>query len=298
MSEKKEKITVDKELLKKYVGNKLTKYEKRFSLETFVLGVLYVFYKKMYILGIIWLAIIGILEIFINNFVFIAMIILNIIFSLIFNRIYLKSCEKKVLKIVDKNKEKENVNLDELCTKKGKNSYISLVIGLIILLIILSFSSFGEKVSSDSKIYIGDILSNKEELNKLHYVVPNGYVYESVFSTTNDRKSYTLNKDNNSNFISVNLHKVPDYGMFNNLSDLMDYCTYVTKSKFKMEDFKKEKINGDDWYIYNYNEDGDKINYLIHFQGHNKDNYVIEFRIRAKNYKSDFEILKSSLDIR
>ena len=29
-----------------------------------------------------------------------------------------------------------------------------------------------------------------------------------------------------------------------------------------------------------------------------EDNYVIEFRIRAKNYKSDFEILKSSLDIR
>ena len=64
------------------------------------------------------------------------------------------------------------------------------------------------------------------------------------------------------------------------------------------EDFKIEEINGDDWYFYDYNEDGDNIYYLIHYEGHNKDNYVVEFRIREKKYKEDFEILKNSLDIR
>ena len=293
-----DKISVDKELVKIFVNNKLDKYEKKFSLETLIFGVLYVFYKKMYLFGFIWLTIIGILEIFINNYIFLVMIILNIIFSFVFNKVYLDSCVRKVDKIVSKNKEKENVNINEICAKKGKSSKISLLIGFILLIIILSFSSFGESVSNDSKIYIGDLLSNKEELHKLHYVIPSEYIYESVFSTTDDRKSYIYDRDTDSNFISVNLHKVPDYGVFNDLSDLMDYCTYVTKDKFNINDFKKEKINGDEWYFYDYDEDGDKIYYLIHYEGHNKDNYVVEFRIREKKFKEDFEIFKNSLDIR
>ena len=283
-----------------YIGKNSDKVrKKKFSLEVLLFGVVYLFYKKLYLFGLIWLGILLVLELILNNYVFIGLVILNIIGSFIFNKIYLKIVSKNVEKIINKNSDKSKEEIEVICKKRGSSSIISLFIGLILLILILSLTSFGNKVNKSNGEFIRMMFSHQYSLNNLNYTIPDGYRYITEYSTNGQRNSYVLKNKKDYNFLAVNLYIEPDYGRFNDIKDLADYCTHVTKDVFDSSKLKKEIINGVEWYFYDYYGDGDRIYYLFYFEGHGKNNYVLEFEINDKNndksYKREFKMIKESL---
>lgn len=120
---------VDEELVRFYVGEKYDKIKNSsFSIPTFFLGSLYLFYRKMYLYG--WLMML------LGPLAFVG----YIIFAIKFKDIYIKHVNKKVNKIKLKNSNLSNEELKNICSKKGGTSigmvFLNLF-GVSILLIII-----------------------------------------------------------------------------------------------------------------------------------------------------------------
>ena len=126
---------VDEELVRVYVGEKYDKIKNSsFSLPTFFLGSLYLFYRKMYLYG--WLMML------LGPLSFIGFIILAIKFK----DVYLKDVSKKVNKIKLKNSNLSNEELKNICSKKGGTSIggvllntFGIFVVLIVIVILLTF---------------------------------------------------------------------------------------------------------------------------------------------------------------
>lgn len=126
---------VDEELVRAYVGEKYDKIKNSsFSLPTFFLGSLYLFYRKMYLYG--WLMML------LGPLAFIGFIILAIKFK----DVYLKDVSKKVNKIKLKNSNLSNEELKNICSKKGGTSIggvllntFGIFVVLIVIVILLTF---------------------------------------------------------------------------------------------------------------------------------------------------------------
>ena len=126
---------VDEELVRAYVGEKYDKIKNSsFSLPTFFLGSLYLFYRKMYLYG--WLMML------LGPLSFIGFII----FAIKFKDVYLKDVSKKVNKIKLKNSNLSNEELKNICSKKGGTSIggvllntFGIFVVLIVIVILLTF---------------------------------------------------------------------------------------------------------------------------------------------------------------
>ena len=129
------------ELLEDYVGKNYEKISKRkFNLSALFLGSLYLFYRKMTLLGIlvsilsIVLYIIGLL---INPIlIFILSLVLSLILCFMFNKLYIDNAKKSIDKIKKKYTNKSISEIKEICKKNGGTSIafaivFSLIMGAI-----------------------------------------------------------------------------------------------------------------------------------------------------------------------
>jgi len=125
----------NEDLIDAYIGKNADKLKsKKFSLPTLFLGVLYVFYRKMWGLGLLWM-LISIVSVIIPFGPF----ILPIVVAIIFNKTYLKNVTKKVEKIISENPGKTREELKLICSKKGGTSMIPVVLFSLIVLAIVGF---------------------------------------------------------------------------------------------------------------------------------------------------------------
>lgn len=171
------------ELVRAYVGEKYDKIKNSsFSLSTFFLGSLYLFYRKMYLYG--WLMML------LGPLAFIGYIILAITFK----DVYFKHVNKKVNKIKLKNNNLSIEELKNICSKKGGTSIgmailniFGLFIILIITLLVLTFvlgtsflimfkSLLGNNVeinpsTNNSQNIVENVGSNEVELSKDKFLV-------------------------------------------------------------------------------------------------------------------------------
>ena len=136
----------DEGLLRIYIGPNCDKIMSgKFSIPAFFLGPLYITYRKMWILSIIYLLEI-LLQFKLNSLIcLIIPLITNIILAFTFNKLYMGSCMNKIRIIKSKIKDKEEQKYE--CARKGGSSlahsliYFNIVFIIAILILILSIAS-------------------------------------------------------------------------------------------------------------------------------------------------------------
>jgi membrane protein len=132
--------SLDEKLLNIYIGNNYEKIIKeKFSIPALFLQYFYVFYRKVYILGIIYTILITITP---SSLVYI-WIIVGIFLGVFFNKLYISYAKNRINKIKEENKNLSENELLNLCKQKGGTSILSailipLAIAYVIRIIMIS----------------------------------------------------------------------------------------------------------------------------------------------------------------
>jgi len=129
------------ELIDAYIGKNADKIKSgKFSWPSFFFGVLYVLYRKMWLLWLIIVAISAVASLIIPLPALIEYIISGIIIGLIFNKVYVNKVRKKVEKIVRENPGKTKEELKAICSKKGGTTIIPvlIIVGLFIAITVIA----------------------------------------------------------------------------------------------------------------------------------------------------------------
>lgn len=128
-------INVDEELKRSYIGKNADKIINGHggSVWLFLFGSAYLFYRKLYLYGFIYLLIVLLLSYFKLNLV---VIIGQIVLCFFFYKIYLSHVDKEINKI---KKDSPNTSFEELkekCKKKGGVSYTAVALAMGITFIV------------------------------------------------------------------------------------------------------------------------------------------------------------------
>ena len=153
-------IDPEEELINAYIGEKANELKKDFSWCTFLFGVFYPIYRKMWGFAIIW---------FIINLVATVIFpgsgtITRIIAAVIFKELYVKTVRKRVNKIKEQNPEKSHEDLLLICSKKGGTSILSVIlfsIFSVIMIIAVIIIIFAILIATD---YENQTVSQEVEL--------------------------------------------------------------------------------------------------------------------------------------
>ncbi len=190
----------DDELLKAFIGKNYEKITTRpFNIAGFFFTTFYMFYRKMFLYGIL----LFIVNLIISNFIiknsFIISILLGVLVGFLINKIYLYYAKKKIDKIKLENPQKSNEELKNICSTKGGTSVGKIFLGffaqfgiaflLVIIMMLIGLSSFvGDLFNLDNwditingnKINSGDDTNNSSPSTQatgtlLENVTVNGY---------------------------------------------------------------------------------------------------------------------------
>ena len=134
-----EELSEEEKYLNAYIGPNAEKFSyKIFSFPGLLFSSLYVFYRKMYLLGFISLVIQLALALFVNPYV---ALVINIIIFLFFNSLYTSHAKRKIEKTIHSSGSKETGYIINVCSEKGGvNKGVALFIFILeIAIIILSF---------------------------------------------------------------------------------------------------------------------------------------------------------------
>lgn len=292
-------ITTD-ELVDIYIGPNVDKLKTNgFSFCTFFFGIMYVFYRKMWLLGIIWMALAVVTSMFLSSF----QLVINIIFSLVmaikFKGMYINHVREEVYKIKDLNTKKTDEEIAMICQSKGGTS-----VGLVILSIIIYFgfliamvlpamiSSIKEQINGFFNMSGISIEFNESSgtIGKLYMDIPE--MFEESYYSTSDYKTYRLKKTDNCSCY-LNLMKSRSSLYAEDAKKYMEKLSNYSNHNSFGEIIKKD-INSNTWYytsfMTNYNK---KYFYSIL-----KDNflYYIEFGISKDTDESCSNAYKNIID--
>lgn len=158
-------------LIDTYIGKRIDGLKKGgFSWCTFFGGILYVFYRKMWLLGIIWYVLLVIINNLLRSFAGIVGFIINIVIAFIFKERYLEHVNKKVEEIKNRNQNKTQDEIMEICRKKGGTTLIPIfvVFGILIVLLGIVFydviDAYNDTKEKQEQIKNEFISSNNELL--------------------------------------------------------------------------------------------------------------------------------------
>ena len=233
-------IVEDETLLKAYIGNNYEKITTRpFNFAGFFFTTFYLFYRKMFVYGLL-LFLVNLIVINLVNNIFVSLIFCVIV-SLVVNKLYLSFAKKNIAKIKLQNQEADQTRLVELCTAKGRTSVgniflgllaetgIAFVVGQVMILVglgnmfpnILSFNVNGnindnntqEETSNNGSNTQEEAPSNKQEGTLLEDVKLSGY---SCFAS-----NCTIMVSNGDETVNYS-YKADNVDLFTALSDYKD----------------------------------------------------------------------------
>lgn len=132
----------DEKLINTYIGKNADKLKKGFSLNTLIFGFFYILYRKMWLLGFVWIFISFVISFVVELLSLSAVVtlvlelIVNLIMAFIFKKAYLKKVIEKVEQIKVRNIGKSNEELIRLCAKKGGTTIIGVAVSIVILYVV------------------------------------------------------------------------------------------------------------------------------------------------------------------
>lgn len=255
-------ITIsDDDLINAYIGKNADKLKNgTFSVNTFFFGSLYVLYRKMWLLGIGWLAVNLIVGAFLEPISNIVSIVLSVVLGLKFKTLYLKHVTEEVNKIKIENNNASREQLMMICANKGGTSVLGVILP-IITIFVLSFFAVLTDHDIDEDIDIKDDSDNtktslKEEgtLMDLSYKIPNVFDdrLESYSSASYTQKS---NDSDKCKYIT----KILSSRLETDAKSYLERNVYKDNTEL-YDNIVIKNINGNNWYYTETNENN-IINY-------------------------------------
>ena len=238
-------------MVQSYVGDSYDKIRAtNFSIWYFLFGIYYAIYRKMYVFSAIYLAVYIILLYTMPKFCLILSAVINIVISLIFNNIYLKSVESKVEKIRKNNSGLNRADLLKTCKYAGGVNYLPSLL-VLIGIGILNYNLNKDKINELLNMATG---APVEDYHDLVFTNPKGFNKTSV-----DNSKYTYNyetKKDSCNY-TIEITSTPNT-VYNYLNRKTDYSEQDKKGSIG-----EEEINGNKWnymeidtygtaYVYDY----------------------------------------------
>ena len=253
-------------LLDEYIGRNVTGMKSGFSWCTFFFSAIYMFYRKMWGLGIITLLFNAAISFFISNlYVTIGIYAAyHLIVGIVFKDLYLKKALRDIDKIQAKNPEASDEELALLVGNKGgvSNTLLIIVMLLSIVFIIFNivaitsgFKSIGtslfdvlkEKLEQgkESATKIDDSIREKQETNvvgNLYLILPKG------FKSTDDKNNKPTDSssyENKSN-CTIKAMYVDSNAFGDNAKTYLDLKVKQTTVNSSLE-YKDIKVSGQTW---------------------------------------------------
>ena len=192
-----EKTNINKEdiLLKAYIGDGYEKIkEESFSIPAFLLGPIYMFYRKLYAYAILS---ISLLLLFVNlSFmneisIIISLLVFYLLYGIFFNKIYMKEVKRRVNNIKNKNDKLKEKELIELCKYNGKPTiivpiiYVLSIILAIGLLLLYDYTYYIEPIAtlydlSGEEEYVDYYEDETDNIDKVEESSSNNSVIDDV----------------------------------------------------------------------------------------------------------------------
>ena len=234
-------IMQDEKYIEAYIGKNYDKImNSSFSWPTFLISIIYFFYRKLWLYAIIYYIISFIITLIFDTIFKMPTItsLISVIYSFIvakkFKDLYLYKINRDIKKIrMSTNNEEEIL---EKIKKKGGVSNIALIIALVVYLVvfIITFKEEYERISN--------ILNNtndlkEEKITRIDYNVPNGFV-NNYESNTYSSYKYT-DEENDCNFIIQTMN--------NNYDNEETYL----KNVYQANNIESMVINNNTWYYFN-----------------------------------------------
>ena len=248
------KANNEEEYLEAYIGNNYKKVKKEyFSIPSLILGPINLLYRKIYVPGILLLAIISIAYYCNSNIGFLLNMIVNLFLSFKFNKMYYESANRRIDEIIISNPDKTKEELLDMCRQKGKPFIVLVVFILLFIIVLISILPYLIKQEDNEE---------KEDLNnqvlELTYSIPKGS--KKGIYDTNNYKTYHYNKNDIDCFFIIEAKEG---------SNLENYA-----KTFYEENSKKEEqtIHNNKWLIIKNN---DRNHYIIKY---NNNLYHVSFQ--------------------
>lgn len=249
------KISSDEDYIKIFVGPNYNSFKTvKFSIPFFLLGPIYLLYRKLWKYSILLLIIEPALSYFTKDFALPITVFIWFIISSKFNHLYLKYAEKKVNEIKERNMDKSSQELLNICKSKGGVSIGSTIILVIILISIITTLNVYTAFKDNAKIY--DYMYDETEtdtdtdtrtdtnlntkIGDLYYEIPDNFKESYTSYNYQTYYYYDINND-----CDITLEK-------NNYTSM-----YPTKEKYLeslinakhnvVGGIKKETYNGIEW---------------------------------------------------
>ncbi len=254
----------DDELLKEFIGNNYEKITTRpFNFAGWFFTAFYMFYRKMFLYGLLLsLVIIFILNV-INNFIVI--FVFNILVGFLVNKIYLFYAKKKINKIKQNNIQKDISEIKQICSRKGGTSisqvflglFLDSVITIVILLIMAAigftsaivnlFSSFINGSSGTNETYNGTMFFDTSVIMSDEFSISVPGVFKNNSSEYEYSYEYSSGQDIFNN-CTIDFNIPTGYSSAENLIDQM--AKY--HSDGNPTEVQKLELNDINWYWFSY----------------------------------------------
>ena len=136
-----ERTSINKEdvLVRTYIGEGYEKIkDESFSLPAFLLGPLYMFYRKLYAYGVLSILLILLvlnLDIMTEESIIIAYLTFDVLFGIFFNKIYMSEVKKRINIIKNNNTEAKEEELIRICKNQGRTTIIVPIIYVLTIIL-------------------------------------------------------------------------------------------------------------------------------------------------------------------
>ena len=281
----KKDVVIEEDILVAYVGNNFEKIAgKPFNFAAFFFGILYLFYRKKLLYGLILFIIATILSRFMNTVLI--NIGMNIIIGAAFNTLYMYDAKAYVKNLKQKNPTQTNAELRDKCKKVGGTSIIYIIVGMVVSYIVgIVVAMFMIKLgftntNSNTNINLKDLINNKKtvylgEVEKDKKIkIADKYTIEvpNEFEDKSDNTSeYNYSQDN----CNFSLYKA------SKITDAKKLANEMSIYYLSVEDVKTTRINNINWY-YVENQDGTDNQYH-YVTSNNGEVYIFEYNTDSKD---------------
>lgn len=208
----------DNELLKAFIGNNYEKLTTRkFNFSGFFFSSLYMFYRKMFITGLL----ITLASSIISNFYPAAALLFAIVVGLTVNNIYLKYANKEIEKIKATNPGKSFEELKTICSKKGGTSGAAIFLGILIS------GAVASALNIDSINNVTNPNNKNNNNNSNQNIIENASI--AGYTCINSKCTLTVNDQDG---------KTTDYTIDENaiITKLSNYSKYINLDIYYNED--------------------------------------------------------------
>ena len=279
-----------------YISKNNEKIKKgKFSFPTLFFGPLYLLYRKIWLVGFIWIVALIISLIVIPTYTIIIYLVFSIVSAMVFNQFYLNSVDKKVEKIKKENLDRTSEEIVQIVKRKGGVSIVSIIVIIFFFIgittvsgLFLLFNTITKGISSELK----DSVQKYDD--GLEYVISDGFETGSI---SNFYKRYSYYGENSSCSATI---KNTTSGYYASIEEYLKYNVYTRGTDISSE-IDAKVINDKEWYFqvvkttyaykYYYATENNGTMYLVEFDiNKDQDNFCsnsLQSFINSLNFKDN-----------